>query len=76
MGALRSLPDRYLWIMIKVIQKPIKNTSFDAVTVAGKSIMPHLQDYQTGWSISITSPFTGKTLLVKEDGQFIELPAQ
>jgi hypothetical protein len=39
-------------------------------TILGKAIYPKLDSHKFGWSIWVESPFTGNTLLIKEDGEF------
>lgn len=41
------------------------------IKVLGKTIQPTLENHLTGYNLSIISPFTNKTLIVKEDGKFI-----
>ena len=42
----------------------------EAFEVEGKSLTPSFEEYHTGWSISLESPFTKTILRVKEDGKF------
>ncbi|REE05498.1 carbohydrate-binding family 9-like protein [Marinoscillum furvescens] len=42
------------------------------VQVGGESLAPGLEVHSLGWNISMKSPFTGKTLSVREDGKYIE----
>ncbi|WP_299557287.1 carbohydrate-binding family 9-like protein [Seonamhaeicola sp.] len=37
----------------------------------GHTIKPTLENHSTGWNITVKSPFTQRTLIVKEDGKFI-----
>lgn len=38
----------------------------------GKEITPDIEIHKSGWNISVKSPFTGRTFLIKEDGKFVE----
>lgn len=38
--------------------------------ILGHSIKPAMERHVSGWNIWVKSPFTGKIILVKEDGQF------
>lgn len=40
--------------------------------INGTEVRLDLELHQSGWNISITSPYTGKNYLIKEDGKFIE----
>ena len=50
--------------------KDITDTDFD---VDGVAIHPVLENHSFGWTISVKSPFSKSTLLIKEDGQFMKL---
>lgn len=39
--------------------------------VLGESIALEFEAHDSGWNISATSPFSGKTMIIKEDGKFI-----
>ncbi len=39
--------------------------------VNGKTIQSQLKTHDTGWNLIVKSPFTKKTLIIKEDGKFI-----
>ena len=41
------------------------------IVIEGKQLEPKLETHQTGWNLSVQSPFTGQLLLVKEDGKFM-----
>ncbi|MCM4169548.1 hypothetical protein KCTC52924_00329 [Arenibacter antarcticus] len=41
--------------------------------ILGSVLMPRMEKHKSGWNIWVKSPFTGKILLVKEDGQFQSL---
>lgn len=49
----------------KLIDKPLK--------INAKSIKPQLEIHQSGWNISVKSPFTGNSYIIKEDGQFLQI---
>ena len=40
--------------------------------VNGHTLTPKLENHSTGWNIAITSPFTGDTYIIKEDGRLIK----
>jgi len=42
-----------------------------AIIVAHKTLKPILENHSTGYNITVKSPFSQKTLIVKEDGKFI-----
>lgn len=52
--------------------KSIVSLSKEPISVDGKVLKPILENYSSGYSISIKSPFSNKTLIIKEDGQFLE----
>lgn len=39
--------------------------------VLGNKIEPNIEIHRTGWNISVTSPFTGHELIIKQDGDFL-----
>ncbi|HUH28503.1 carbohydrate-binding family 9-like protein [Gelidibacter sp.] len=41
------------------------------IVVEGKTIRPKIETHSFGWTISAKSPFTDKTLIIKEDGEFL-----
>ena len=50
--------------------------SMDSLTTSGmivehKTISPKLENHSTGYNFSVISPFSNKTLILKEDGKFI-----
>jgi len=51
--------------------KPKKAQLEEVFEVSGKSIVPRFEEYSSGWSISAKSPFSNKTLWVREDGKFL-----
>ena len=42
----------------------------------GKPLRPEIEIHLTGWNISAKSPFSGKTYIIKEDGDLITKPAK
>ncbi|HJR99514.1 MAG TPA: carbohydrate-binding family 9-like protein [Flavobacterium sp.] len=42
------------------------------IVVGGKTIKPILENHSAGYNISVKSPFSNKTLIIKEDGRFLE----
>lgn len=49
----------------------IDSLQTDAISLDGKILSPTLENHSEGWNIIIESPFTGKQLVIKEDGEFI-----
>ncbi len=41
------------------------------IIVDHKTLIPSIENHSTGWNITIKSPFSHKTLIIKEDGKFI-----
>ena len=39
--------------------------------VLGNRLMLEIEEHSSGWNISVMSPFSGKKLIINEDGQFI-----
>ncbi|MGY5849854.1 carbohydrate-binding family 9-like protein [Salegentibacter sp. F14] len=39
--------------------------------INGEILYPKLENHLTGWNISIESPFTGETYIIKEDGKLL-----
>ncbi|GEC72987.1 hypothetical protein FFL01_25260 [Flavobacterium flevense] len=52
--------------------KSIVDLSKESSIVEGKILKPILENYSSGYAISIKSPFSNKTFIIKEDGQFLE----
>ena len=42
-----------------------------SIIVEGKTLNAQLESHSMGWNLVIKSPFSGKTLVVKQDGQFV-----
>lgn len=51
----------------KIDKKAIETT----IQIINKSVTPTLQTHESGYNIWIESPFTGKRILIKEDGKII-----
>lgn len=43
----------------------------DEINIENKTIKPTIESHSLGWNISVKSPFTSRTLIVREDGKFI-----
>ena len=52
--------------------KSIEALTKSGVVVDGKIMKPVIENYALGYTISIKSPFSNKTLIIKEDGHFLE----
>jgi len=52
--------------------KSLATISKGSIIVDGKTLKPVLENCLSGYTISIISPFSNKTLVIKEDGQFSE----
>lgn len=50
----------------------VKKLKEESIIIEGKIIEPEFEKHLSGWNISAESPFTGKLLIIKEDGKFIE----
>lgn len=50
---------------------PINSISKDGVVIDGKIIPVKLETHSSGFNISAKSPFSNKTLIIKEDGKII-----
>ncbi|PCH75758.1 MAG: carbohydrate-binding family 9-like protein [Flavobacteriaceae bacterium] len=49
----------------------IDSLDSNPIIVEHKTIYPSLETHSTGWNITVKSPFTNNTLIIKEDGKFI-----
>jgi hypothetical protein len=49
----------------------IEDLSIGTLIVEGQTIQPNIENHLTGWNITVSSPFTNKLLIIKEDGEFI-----
>lgn len=78
--------ERIKWILYSMYRRQKKHftnthrwiTSMDSlatepIILDGKHLTPKLEIHQTGWNLSIRSPFTEKVLYVREDGKFMTL---
>lgn len=43
----------------------------EKIIIDGETLNAQLESYNMGWNLSIKSPFSGKLLIVKEDGKFV-----
>ncbi|GEL12052.1 Carbohydrate family 9 binding domain-like [Flavobacterium glycines] len=50
----------------------INQLTKSVIKVGTNVITPKLENHSFGWNISVKSPFSSKTFIIKEDGQFIE----
>ena len=48
----------------------IKSIQSTPVVLHGVTLSPFIENYSSGWTISIKSPFSNKLLSLKEDGKF------
>lgn len=44
----------------------------EPLVIEGNRIEPKIEYHMSGWNIVLSSPFTNKTYLIKEDGKFLE----
>jgi hypothetical protein len=51
--------------------KSIQNISKKNIVVDGKTLKPILENHSSGFNILVKSPFSNKTLIIKEDGKII-----
>lgn len=76
--------DRIKWVLYSLYRKQKEHfaatgkwiTSINdlikkPLAVEGKQLDPKLEMHQSGWNLSVRSPFTGQLLLIKEDGKFV-----
>ena len=52
--------------------RSIKDLSIHSSEIKGVTIKPVLENHLSGWNISVESPFSGTTYIIKEDGEFIQ----
>lgn len=60
----------YLYKLFREYSKSMNEKVIEEKTILGHVILPKLSKYEYGWTISAKSPFTQKTLSIKEDGKF------
>lgn len=76
--------DEYIkWYMYEVYRELLKaEENFDQVKkevfaasklIHGKPIKLDFEEHVSGWNIDTTSPFTGKKMIIKEDGKFLQM---
>ncbi|TXD46370.1 carbohydrate-binding family 9-like protein [Polaribacter sp. IC073] len=49
----------------------IEKLTLSPIIIDGKKINPKLENHRFGWTIFVDSPFSNKTLIIKEDGKLI-----
>src|SRR5690606_25386800 len=49
----------------------LKSLYSDSLIIKEKLLKPELQVHNTGWNISVRSPFTSNLLIIRQDGDFI-----
>ena len=50
----------------------IEKLAASPIIIDGKKINPKLENHRFGWTIFVDSPFSNKTLIIKEDGSFLK----
>lgn len=55
----------------KTWAKSLQNISKKNIIVDGKVLKPTLENHLSGFNIAVKSPFSNKTLIIKEDGKII-----
>lgn len=55
----------------KTWAKSLQNISKKNIVVDGKTLKPVLENHSSGFNILVKSPFSNKTLIIKEDGKII-----
>ncbi|MBF4487156.1 carbohydrate-binding family 9-like protein [Flavobacterium sp. CSZ] len=56
----------------KTWAKSLVNLTKETITVEGKILKPVLENHTTGYNISVKSPFSNQTLVVRQDGKIIQ----
>ncbi|KJD35097.1 carbohydrate-binding family 9-like protein [Tamlana sedimentorum] len=51
--------------------KSIDSLTQKGIKIDDKAVVPKLENHSTGFNLSIVSPFSGKTLIVNQNGKFI-----
>lgn len=51
----------------------LNELSSSALSIEGHLLKPIYEQHLTGWNVSVKSPFSGKTLIIQEDGKFVIL---
>mgnify|MGYP001545282752 CR=1 FL=1 len=54
------------------IAKSLKELGMESIQVDGKSLSPKLISDDFSWRLSVKSPYSGKEMIIREDGKFIE----
>ncbi|WP_367770381.1 carbohydrate-binding family 9-like protein [Flavobacterium sp. WC2421] len=55
----------------KAWAKSLDSLTKSSIVVDGKMVKPVLENHSTGFNITIKSPFSNKTLIIKQDGKII-----
>ena len=56
----------------KIWAKSLTDLTKETIKVDGKVLKPILENHTSGYNILVKSPFSNKTLIIKEDGQFLK----
>ncbi len=80
------LDERIKWTLFKLYReqkafkkkqgewaREMKDLQEESLVVNGQTLNPVLENHTTGWNISIKSPFSGNTYIIKEDGHLIKI---
>ena len=52
--------------------KSIQNLTKETISVDGKILKPIVENHSTGYNISIKSPFSNQTFIIRQDGKIIQ----
>lgn len=55
-------------------QTSLKKLNAQTINVNGKILYPVLENHSQGWNITVVSPFTKNTIVIREDGELIIKP--
>lgn len=55
----------------KTWAKSVENLTKHSIVIDGKIVKPVLENHATGYNITVKSPFSNKTLIIKQDGKII-----
>ncbi|MCK0156433.1 carbohydrate-binding family 9-like protein [Cellulophaga sp. F20128] len=64
------LYDLYYSTRHQISKSSTSSMVLESKEVLGKLIVPKVEKHRSGWNIWAISPFTNKTLIIKEDGKF------
>lgn len=56
----------------KTWAKSLANLTKETITVEGEILKPVLENHTTGYNISVKSPFSNQTLVIRQDGKIIQ----